>query len=235
MASPKWITPARQAELVELFVKSQGFCVYVNKPCQGEWERRSLIACTWGNICDSPVPDGEPCRLEPEQGKPKLPCNAIRLNKNRWHCAYGEYPCSKPHYCHYELFASRLIREWVNDDRAIEQAEWQAERKAIHDLGERRTPIRGQFNGIGKDIFFNNQPSYYLEGLGISGLTFKPFAKVKIANSFMHLHVNLGDALKPVSKSQRRKAIRYGKPLPKTVREKIDDICFSAVRHYHNH
>jgi hypothetical protein len=56
MAHPKWVTPARQAELVELFVKSQGFCVYVNKPCQGEWERRSLVACAWGNIAIVPFP-----------------------------------------------------------------------------------------------------------------------------------------------------------------------------------
>jgi hypothetical protein len=235
MASPKWITPERQAELVELFAKSQGFCVYVNKPCQGEWERRSFVACAWGNVCANPVPDGKPCRYAPEQGKPHLPCNAIHLNKIRWHCAYGEYPCSKPHDCHYELYASRLIREWVQDDRAQAEEEWQEERKRLHDLGERRTPVRGQFNGIGRDIFHSRQPSYYLEGLGISGLTFKPFAKVKVANSFMRLHVNIGDALKAVSKSQRRKAIRYGKPLPKDVTGKVNELCSQAVRHYLNH
>jgi hypothetical protein len=102
-------------------------------------------------------------------------------------------------------------------------------------LGERRTPVRGQFNGIGRDIFYTNQPCYYVEGLGVSGTTFKPFVKVKIANSFVRLYVDLGDSLKAVSKSKRRKAVRYGKPLPKAVSERVDELCHKAVRHYLSH
>lgn len=232
MSSPKWVTPERQAELVRLFAQSQGFCVYVNKPCQGEWHESIAVLCQWGNRCSSPMSDGKPCRYEPEQGKPRLPCHVIRIHKIRWNCAYGEYPCYKPHECHYELYTNRLIKEWVQDDRGQALAEWQAERIQLHSLGERREPLKDRFNGISRDVFYPRQPEYYLEGLGISGLTFKPFAKIQLANSYVHLYVDIENALKPVSKSKKRKVIRYGKPLPKDVSGKINEICNQAVSNY---
>ena len=134
----------------------------------------------------------------------------------------------------FEAKIKDLIACWSADDRAQRQAEWQAERKQLHSLGERRYPLRGQFSNIAQDIFFAEQPQHYLEGLGISGLTFKPFAKVRIASSYMRLFVELGDALKGVSKTKRRKAIRYGKALPPQVQKRIELLCSLAVRHYQN-
>jgi hypothetical protein len=99
-------------------------------------------------------------------------------------------------------------------------------------LGERRFPLRGQFSAIAKDIFYPEQPSHYVEGLGISGLTFKPFAKVRIASSYMRLFVDLGDTLKSVPKVKRRKAIRYGKALPPEVERRIEQAVRQAVKHY---
>jgi hypothetical protein len=228
----KWASPERQAHLVELFIKSNGFCVFTNKPCQGTWERKSITVCIWGKFCSSPVPDGTSCRYKPEEGKPILPCHTLTVHANRFHCTHGDYPCSKPYSCHYELYTNSLVKEWIADDRAQSQAEWQAERLQLHSLGERRTPLRGMFSNIGKDIFYPRQPEYYLEGLGISGLTFTPFAKVRIANSFMRLFIDLGNALKPMSKNKRRKAIRYGKPLPKEISSQVSELCNKAVRHY---
>jgi len=166
---PKWATPDRQAHLVKLFIRSQGFCVFGHKPC--------------------PIPEH-----------------------------------------HYELFIDNLIRDWIAEDRAQAQAEWQAERKALHNLGEQRYPLRGQFSTIGKDIFFGNQPLFYLEGIGISGLTFRPFAKVRLASSYMTLHIDLADSLRHTSKNARRKAIRHGR-LTDTARQRIN----KAVRHYLEH
>jgi hypothetical protein len=99
-------------------------------------------------------------------------------------------------------------------------------------LGERRYPLRGQFSAIAKDIFYAEQPSHYVEGLGISGLTFKPFAKVRIASSYMRLFVDLGDTLKDVPKVKRRKAIRYGKALPPEAQRRIEQTVRQAVKHY---
>jgi len=162
---PKWATPDRQAHLVNLFLRSQGFCVF------------------------------------------------------------GHKPCPYPHH-HYELFIEGLIKDWVAEDRATRQAEREAEQKALHNLGERTRPVRGQFSAIGRDAFYAEQPQYYIEGIGISGLTFRPFAKVRLASSFVRLHIDLGDSLKQVSKNKRRKALRYGK-IPETIK--------TAVRHYLDH
>lgn len=141
-------------------------------------------------------------------------------------CVFGHKGCLVPEH-HYEVFIEDLIGYWVSDDRAQKLAEWQAEQKAIHSLGERRLPLRGQFSAIGKDVFYGDQPQFYLLGLGISGLTYKPFARVRLASSFMHLHVNLGNTLKGVSKNKKRKAIRYGK-----IDRQIQELCKSAVNDY---
>ncbi len=171
---PKWATPDRQKQLVSIFVRSGGFCVFGHKGC-----------------------------LIPSD--------------------------------HYELFIDDLIADWKGFDREQRLAEWQAELKAIHSLGENRYPLRGQFNAISKDIWGSNQPLFYVEDLGINGLILKPFAKVRVSSSYMRLYVDLGDALKSVSKSRRRKAIRYHKPLPKEVDQKVIGIVKQAVRDYLAH
>ncbi len=165
----KWARPERQAHLVQLFLRSRGFCVLGHPKCQ--------------------VPEH-----------------------------------------HYQLFIEDLIADWITDDRARRQADWQAERKLMHGLGERSYPLRGEFSAIGKDVFFDRQPEYYLEGIGVSGLTFKPFAKVRLASSILRLHVDLTDTMKGVSKNQRRKALRYGKLTNTTERQ-----VRLAVEHYLNH
>ena len=166
---PNWATPGRQAYLVKLFNRSQGFCVFGHRPCP-----------------------------------------------------YPEH--------HYQLFIEGLIADWVREDRAEKQAQWQAERKALHSLGERRYPLRGRFSNISKDIFYGKQPQFYLEGIGISGLTLKPFAKVKIASSYTRLYIDLADSLKDMSKNARRKALRHGR-LTDTASQRIRQ----AVRHYLDH
>ena len=132
----------------------------------------------------------------------------------------------------YEAKIVPIIADWVTDDRAQAQALWRQEQKAIHGLGERNYPLRGQFSAIAKEIYHAHQPQYYLMGGGVSGLTFRPFAKVRIASSSVGLHVDLGHSLKTVSKNKRRKAIRYGKALPKDVQEHVDKLCNEAVRNY---
>ena len=85
------------------------------------------------------------------------------------------------------------------------------------------------------DIFHDQQPIYYREGLGMNGLTLTPFAKVKISSSYMRLYVDLGNSLREVSKNKRRKAVRYGKQLPKSIEQRIAEQVWLAVRDYLNH
>ena len=166
---PKWATPSRKAQLVNLFLRSGGFCVY------------------------------------------------------------GERPCPHPDHHHFEPYTDGLIAEWQADDRAQRQAEWQALERAMHGLAE-RGPLRGRFSAIAKEVFYARQPPYYLLGLGVSGLTFKPFALVRLASSYVNLFVDIAGALKGASKNRRRKAIRHGKPLPQTLAEAVDEACKKAVR-----
>jgi len=168
---PKWATPHRKARLVNLFLRSGGFCVF------------------------------------------------------------GHRPCPYPQHHHYEPYTEGVIRDWVADDRAQAEAEWRALERAMHGLAERK-PERGPFNATAKDAFYAQQPQYYIEGLGVSGLTFTAFVKVRLASSYVNLFVDIGKALRGVSKHRRRKAIRYGKALPLEVQEKVDEVCGQAVRHY---
>ena len=149
-------------------------------------------------------------------------------------CVYGHKKCLIPEH-HYYLYSELLIKDWKQLDRQLASALWQAERKALHSLGQRSYPIRGQFSAVSRDIYAENQPLYYLEGQAVSGITLKPFVRVRIASSYIRLYVDLGEALRQVSKSQRRKAIRYGKPLPPTTRQAIMRLVMEAVRDYYSH
>lgn len=148
-------------------------------------------------------------------------------------CVFGHSGCQIPEH-HYSIFIESLIGDWQADDRQQARLEWLAERKAMHSLGERSYPLSGRFSAISQAIWHDSQPLYYLEALGISGITFKPFAKVKLASSYMRLHVDLDDSLRTVSKNKRRKAIRYGKPLPKPASDRIAERILKAVRDYLN-
>ncbi len=149
-------------------------------------------------------------------------------------CVYGHPNCPIPEH-HYQIYIEGLIDDWKADDREQARIVWLAERKALHSLGERRFPITGRFNNISMDIFHDQQPLYYREGLGMNGLTLTPFAKVKISSSYMRLYVDLGDSLRKVSKNKRRKAVRYGKQLPKSIEQAIAERIWLAVRDYLNH
>ncbi len=159
---------------------------------------------------------------------PDRQANLVKLfTDSKGFCVYGHKPCPIPEH-HYDLFIESLIADWQSEDRAQSQAEWQAEREQLHSLGERREPTSGRFSAIAKDIFYGNQAQYYLIGLGISGLTFKPFAKVRLASSYMNLYIDID--LSGMSKAQRRKAIRYGR-----LSDEVNARIRQAVRHYLDH
>jgi len=168
---PKWATPDRQSHLVNLFIRSRGFCVFGHKNC-----------------------------LIPEH--------------------------------HYEIFIEDLITDWKEDDRQQRLAELREGKKRLHRLDQRSYPLHGRFSAVSSDIFHDNQPIFYPLGMGINALTFKPFAKVRLGSSYVNLYVDLGDTLKPLSKSKRRKAIRYGKGLNGDIESQIYKLCELAVRHY---
>jgi len=132
----------------------------------------------------------------------------------------------------YEARIAPLIQYWKAEDREVDKLDWRIEQRALHSLGETSQPIRGRFSNIARDIFHSNQPLFYLEGLGLDCIRLTPFAKVKLASSYMRLYVNLGHSLRGVSKHRRRKAMRYGKPLPQEAQVRVAELVKLAVRDY---
>ncbi len=149
-------------------------------------------------------------------------------------CVYGHKNCLIPDH-HYYQYTEFLIADWKQLDRELASALWEAEKKALHFASNRTYPLRGQYSAVSRDIQAEKRPFYYLEGQAVSGITLKPFVKVRLASTYMRLFVDLGEALKQVSKSQRRKAIRYGKPLPSSTTTAIRRKILEAVRDYYTH
>ncbi len=148
-------------------------------------------------------------------------------------CVYGHKNCLNPDH-HYENFIGDLIKDWQGSDREERAMLWEIERKAIHSLGERMNPLRGRFSAVSREIYHGDQPLYYLVGLGFSGVTQRPFAKIRVSSSYMVLHVDLGELLrrKFAGKCKRRKAARYGKPQKLDPFPEMAELIERAIRDY---
>ena len=224
---PKWVTPSRQNYLVKLWTDYGNRCLYGHTTCPIASHyvylepRAQTIAIPIKLACQDSY--GNPIKKDGKQ---------VYLT------VYGSKTVTVqvPKIARlYELKSESIIRHWKSDDRQEDFTDWLEERKRLHSLGERRHPTRGQFSSIGKDIFYSQQPSFYLLGLGVSGLTFKPFARIRLASSYLHLFIDIGDTLKGLSKNRKRKAMRYGKHLPVEKQQELDKVCKLAVTHYLEH
>ena len=152
------------------------------------------------------------------------------FDRSHGFCVYGHKRCQIPEH-HYEIFISDLIKDWVSDDRYNDIQNWNFERKTLHRTNDRRTPIHGQFSAVSKDIFFDSQPEFYVESVGVSGLTFCAFVKLRVASDYTRLFVDLTNTFKGMTKNQRHKAIRYGK-LSVEQSQRVYHNCWLAVRDY---
>ncbi len=155
--------------------------------------------------------------------------NRYTLDLDKWSVDImsGEVFCSE-----YEAKIEPIIEYWRQDERAKQAQLWRIEQKALHGLGEHLKPIRGQFNAISQDVYHDKQPLFYVEAFSINPVTFMPFAKVKVASSYLHLFVDIGSAFTHVSKHKKRKKIRYGIGLPVETENRISQLITQAVRAY---
>jgi len=142
-------------------------------------------------------------------------------------CIYGHKPCPIPEH-HYEYYIDGLVREWVSDDKAEREALWKRELQLMHQMPDRKGWKR-RFDPVSKETFLTDRPPYYLEAVGVSGLTFTRVAKVRIPSTYMRLFVDVAKA-KTQSKNQRRKARRYG--ITPTETETVYDLCNLAVKDF---
>lgn len=153
----------------------------------------------------------------PKWATPERRAHLVRLfDRSRGFCVWEEFPCLVLSH-QYEVFSEDLIHYWVEDDREERQALRRAEEARMHQ--DRRRIWRGQFDTTAREVYAAKHPLFYVEGIGMSALTRKPVAKVRIACSTVRLWVELP------SKNQRRKARRYGKGSPQ-------DAIAQAVKDY---
>jgi hypothetical protein len=203
---PKWSTPERQAYLVKLWLDIGDRCLLGH------------------NVCSIPE------HYAYNEFKPFELATPVKLPNGLDTYKVKVVSIPEKHIARlYDYFSEEVIKAWKDSDRIQRQAELRAFQDAIHRLPTRNRP-NAEFNA---DQFYDDQPIYYLDGLGISGLTFKPFAKVRLSSSYAYLYVELEPStFKGVSKSKKRKAIRYGKPLPESIDKQVNQICWLAVKHY---
>jgi len=222
---PKWATPERRTKLLELWAIYGNQCLlghtacpipehYINVTSEGVIIGKPvLIPCTDGQGNIRRDSEGNPITITLYKPVtiPTLKAELTRL---------------------YDVKSEQLIDGWKADDREARTEQQKLEAKYLHSLGEPKNPLRGRFSAISQDIWKSNQPLYYIEGIGVSGLTLKPFVRIRLKSSFMRLYVNLGDTLRGISKAKKRKAIRYNKPLPLSVENQIQQLVKQSVLDY---
>jgi len=221
---PKWATNERQAQLLDLWAKYGNRCLLGHTACD-DFEHY---------IYHKPKPlfgiKPKPIKCVDRYGNPILDNNGQPL----WTVEYKLIPdwVTTPEVIRlYGLKLAEVIGDWIAEDRQAKAYERKAISRLLHTLSEVGA-LRGQFNAISRDIYHESQPTYFIECLGISGLTFNPFAKVRIASSYTRLLVYLKAPLTSVSKNRKRKYIRYGKGLPIEVQREVELTCNKAIAHY---
>jgi hypothetical protein len=220
---PVWATADRQRELVELFQRYGNRCLLGHRACPD--------ASHYVYLQPHTVYVNKPVHIPITDGSGIKVVDGVVQTLTYYRTLKGtDY---KPEMKRmYDVVEQNTIEGWRAEDRAKRDADWKAERAAMHRNANRSYPVGGQFDAIAKDEFFATQPLYYRVGMGFSAVTLRPFAKVKLPSGVVELHVDIGDALKPVSKNARRKAIRYGRGLPLDVQSRIDHLCAEAVKRY---
>ena len=221
---PKWATNERQAQLLTLWARYGNRCLLGHTACD-DFEHY---------VYHRPKPlfgiKPKPIKCVDRYGNPILDKNGNPL----WTVEYKLIPdwVTNPEVIRlYDLKLTEVIEDWVKEDKQAKAYERKAISRLLHTIPE-VGKLRGEFNAISRDIYHESQPTYFIECLGISGLTFKPFAKVRIASTYTRLLVDLKAPLTSVSKNRKRKFIRYGKGLPIEVQREVELSCNQAIAHY---
>jgi hypothetical protein len=221
---PKWATNERQAQTLDLWAKYGNRCLLGHTACD-DFQHY---------VYHRPKPlfgiKPKPIKCVDRYGNPILDTNGQPL----WTVEYKAIPhwVTNPEVIRlYDLKLAEVIGDWIAEDKQAKAYERKAISRLLHTIPEVGA-LRGQFNAISRDIYHESQPIYFIECLGISGLTFNPFAKVRIASSYTRLLVDLKAPLTSVSKNRKRKFIRYGKGLPIEVQKDVELTCNRAIAHY---
>jgi hypothetical protein len=221
---PKWSTQERREYLVKLWTMYGNQCLLGHTACPVP-EHYQHVVSKLVKVAEAKT---EKCLNN--QGLPLKDTNGNQLY-------ITIYPVRKFIENHvetdrlYDVKSEDQIKYWIDDDRGADRYNWNIEREALHRTSDRVLPLRGRFSAVSRDIYHDTQPFFFIEKMGISGLTFKPFAKLRLASSGTRLYVDISDVLKPISKNARRKAVRYAKS-NNALQNEIYSLCSMAVKKY---
>jgi len=224
MQRRKWITPERQKQLALLFSAYGNKCLK-GHPCCPEVEHYLEAVpqlVTHPIIKDTPCVDKVGNTLRDAEGN--------ILYTRSYGVGYDVVYRERLNTL-YDQAVDRIVEDWVREDATAKAYLRDVEAKRLHSLNEHGR-LRGHFNAVSQAIYFDNQSMFEILGLGIDSLTFKPFVKVRLASSIVALHIDISEALRPLSKCKKRKSIRYGKPLPSTILEVVSECASLAVSKY---
>lgn len=126
---------------------------------------------------------------------------------------------------------AETVHYWTIDDRSQREYAWKLEQRELHRTGE-IGKFKRRFDPVERDVFSQQQPSYYMLGLGMDGVTHRQIAIVRVAGTYVHLHVDVSSAVVTLAKSKRRRLVRRGGQPPVEVQKAIESLCFEAVQDY---
>lgn len=223
---PKWLTNERKQTMIRLFLEYPDNCLQGHYLCtipeHYEHTEHNYYTYTIEHIV--------PIKIDDDY-------NNIHIDTTSSVCEVLDADkMSVKHKRLHELLIDNAVKCWSDDSRRETLDNWQRDRRELHKLGnERSFPLRGRFNNISSVIFHDNQPIYYLESIGMNGLTMQPYARVKLASSKQYLYVELGNSLIGISKNRKRKILKYGKLPNERELETIDTKVKLAVKAYLNY
>ena len=207
---PQWETTERHNYLISLWIKYGNKCLLGHNACP----IAEHYIDTYSKLVYVPYSKLKDCINT--QGQPRFDDNGQRLQILE-HLERKTVEHRTRFIRLFDLKMESIIKNWIDDDRERDKLEREIESKYLHETNFRIMPLRGQFSGISRDIYYDNQPVYYLEAIGVSGITLKPFAKLRLASSGVRLYVDISDVITHVSKNKRRKFKRYSKPIAKST------------------
>ncbi len=130
----------------------------------------------------------------------------------------------------YDIQSEKCLKNWGEADRDEKHWNYKAEYDARHNFKD-RLPIKGTFNGIAKDIYYDTQPLFVIESLGVDGMTSHSMAKVRLTSDSTILFIDINDIMSNQSKNARRKASKRGQISP-ALQFAIDTYIGKVVTEY---
>jgi len=224
MAKPLWATPERQAHLAQLH------SVYGNRCLQGHLLCRDMTHYVESvpHLLAYPVMAVKKCM--DRDYNPILDKDGQPLYTTAYSAGHAIACDARPNTL-YTKVIDEIAEDWRKDDLDARAYQKRLDDIAMHKLPERGR-LRGHFNAISRTIFADNQPMFEVIGLGVSGLTYQAFVKVRVASSVIALHVDITEAVKVLSRNKRKKVLRYGQPLPATIMEIVSAEASKAIADY---